>query len=86
MIMKRVLARAITQSGINREEVFWSVRSGTADQGYESTLKAFNDSLERLNLDYLDLYLIHWPVEGKYKDTWRALEHLYEKRRYVPLV
>ena len=49
----------------------WLARFGTVIRGYDSTLKAFDDSLERLGLDYLDLYLIHWPKE-KSKDTWRA--------------
>lgn len=44
-------------------------------------MEAFNESLERLRMDYLDLYPIHWPVKGKYKDTWRALEHLYRERK-----
>ena len=75
------VGEGLKQSGINREEVFVVSKVWNADQGYESTLKAFNDSLERLNLDYLDLYLIHWPVNGKYKDTWRALEHLYREKK-----
>jgi len=75
------VGEGLKQSGINREEVFVVSKVWNSDQGYESTLKAFNDSLERLNLDYLDLYLIHWPVKGKYKDTWRALEHLYREKK-----
>lgn len=50
-------------------------------QGYESTLQAYEDSLERLGLDYVDLYLVHWPVKGKTKDTWRALEKLYKDKK-----
>ncbi|NNJ87787.1 MAG: aldo/keto reductase, partial [Eudoraea sp.] len=51
------------------------------DQGYDSTMKAFETSLQKLNTEYLDLYLIHWPVKGKYKETWRAMEELYRQKR-----
>ncbi|WP_139141696.1 aldo/keto reductase, partial [Bacillus anthracis] len=50
-------------------------------QGYETTIAAYEESLKKLGLDYLDLYLVHWPSEGKYKDTWRALETLYKEKR-----
>ena len=68
----------IKQSGVPREELFLTSKLWNSDQGYESTLKAFDATLKRLDTDYLDLYLIHWPVEGKYKDTWRAMEKLYK--------
>lgn len=73
------VGRAIAASGIPREEIFLTTKVWNADQGYEATLKAFDKSLERLGLDYIDLYLIHWPVpaKDKYVDTWRALEKLY---------
>ncbi len=71
----------IKVSGIPREDVFLVSKVWNSDQGYDSTLKAFDDSLERLGTDYLDLYLIHWPVAGKYKDTWKALEKLYKEKR-----
>lgn len=68
---------AIKESGVARDELFITTKVWNSDQGYESTLAAFDTSLNKLGLDYIDLYLIHWPVKGKYKDTWRALEKLY---------
>ncbi|MGR2780720.1 glyoxal/methylglyoxal reductase [Bacillus subtilis] len=68
----------IKESGVAREELFITSKVWNEDQGYETTLAAFEKSLERLQLDYLDLYLIHWPGKDKYKDTWRALEKLYK--------
>ncbi|QAT37788.1 aldo/keto reductase [Bacillus subtilis] len=68
----------IKESGVAREELFITSKVWNEDQGYETTLAAFEKSLERLQLDYLDLYLIHWPGKDKYKDTWRALETLYK--------
>ncbi|EAR02732.1 aldo/keto reductase [Maribacter sp. HTCC2170] len=75
------VGEGIKQSGIKREEIFVVSKVWNADQGYESTLKAFDDSLNRLGLDYLDLYLVHWPTKGKYKETWRALEQLYKEKK-----
>ncbi len=75
------VGKGIKQSGIDRKEIFVVSKVWNSDQGYETTLKAFNDSLKRLDLDYLDLYLIHWPVKGKYKETWRALEQLYREKK-----
>ena len=73
--------RAIEQSLVlaPRQELFITTKVWNADQGYDETLVAFDKSLERLNLDYIDLYLIHWPVPAadKYIETWRALEKLY---------
>ncbi|MCO4849327.1 glyoxal/methylglyoxal reductase [Bacillus vallismortis] len=68
----------IKESGVAREELFITSKVWNEDQGFETTLAAFEKSLERLQLDYLDLYLIHWPGKDKYKDTWRALEKLYK--------
>ncbi|KKZ99144.1 hypothetical protein B4147_3728 [Bacillus wiedmannii] len=71
----------IEATGISREELFITSKVWNADQGYEETTAAYEESLKKLKLDYLDLYLVHWPVEGKYKDTWRALETLYKEKR-----
>jgi diketogulonate reductase-like aldo/keto reductase len=71
------VGQAILKSTVDREEVFLVSKVWNSDQGFDNTLRAFDTSLKKLGTDYLDLYLIHWPVEGKYKDTWRALETLY---------
>lgn len=73
------VGRALTKSTIPREEIFLTTKVWNSEQGYEKTLKAFENSLKLLQTDYLDLYLVHWPVAGKYKDTWRALEKLYDE-------
>jgi diketogulonate reductase-like aldo/keto reductase len=75
------VGQAIKESGVDRSELFITSKVWNADQGYETTLKAFDTSLQKLGLDYLDLYLIHWPTAGKYKDTWKALEKLYKEGR-----
>ncbi|GED69632.1 putative oxidoreductase YtbE [Brevibacillus reuszeri] len=73
------IVQGLKETGISREELFVTSKVWNADLGYESTLSAFKLSLKKLGLDYLDLYLIHWPVAGKYKDAWRALEQLYKE-------
>ncbi|MEO1656025.1 MAG: aldo/keto reductase, partial [Bacteroidota bacterium] len=75
------VGQAVRESELPREDIFVTSKVWNSDQGYESTLWAFEASLKRLGLDYLDLYLIHWPVNGKYKDTWKALEKLYKEER-----
>ncbi|OMF21723.1 glyoxal reductase [Paenibacillus sp. FSL H8-0259] len=71
------VGQAIRESGVAREELFITTKVWNNDQGYDSTLAAFDLSLSKLGLDYVDLYLVHWPIRAKYKDTWRALEKLY---------
>lgn len=71
----------IKESNVPREDIFVVSKVWNSDQGYDNTLKAFDKSLNRLELEYLDLYLAHWPVAGKYKDTWKAMEYLYEQKR-----
>ncbi|MFC4767593.1 aldo/keto reductase [Effusibacillus consociatus] len=70
---------AIKECGIPREEIFVTTKVWNTQQGYESTLEAFEESRKKLDLEYIDLYLIHWPVQGKYKETWKALEKLYKE-------
>ncbi|WP_131973310.1 aldo/keto reductase [Exiguobacterium sp. s166] len=73
------VGRALKDSGIPREDIFLTTKVWNKDQGYERTLAAFETSLQKLGVDYVDLYLIHWPMpdEDLYMDTWRALEQLY---------
>jgi diketogulonate reductase-like aldo/keto reductase len=72
---------AVRSSGVPREQVFVTTKLWNEDQGYDQALRAFDASLKRLGLDYVDLYLLHWPVAGKRLDSWRALEKLYEEKR-----
>lgn len=75
------VGQGVEESPVSREDIFMVSKVWNSEQGYDSTLKAFDDSLDRLKMDYLDLYLVHWPVAGKYKDTWKALERLYREKR-----
>lgn len=77
----RAVKQALEENGLTREQLFITTKVWNSDQGYETTLSAFETSLGKLGLEYVDLYLIHWPVKGKYKDTWRALEQLYKDGR-----
>lgn len=72
---------AIRDSGIPREEIFVTTKVWNDQQGYEKTLAAFEESFEKLGLDYIDLYLVHWPMPDTFVETWKALEHLYEQGR-----
>jgi 2,5-diketo-D-gluconate reductase A len=77
------VGRAIASSGLSPEEIFITTKLWNSDQGYESTLAAFEESMERLGLETLDLYLIHWlqPKQDKYVDTWKALVELQKRGR-----
>ncbi|WP_175639101.1 aldo/keto reductase [Metabacillus schmidteae] len=74
------VGKAIKEASVPREELFITTKVWNTDQGYDNTLKAFDASLERLGLDYIDLYLIHWPTPefDQYVDTYKALEELYK--------
>ena len=77
------VGRAVERSGLSREDIFITTKLWNAEQGYDSTLKAFESSMERLGLETLDLYLIHWqqPKQDKYVDTWKALIELQKRGR-----
>jgi methylglyoxal/glyoxal reductase len=77
------VGKAIAESRVPREELFITTKVWNADHGYEATLAAFDVCLEKLGLDYLDLFLIHWPFpsQGKFVETWKALEKLYKDGR-----
>lgn len=77
------VGRAIRQSGVPRQEIFLTTKLWNADQGYDSALRAFDACLQRLDTDYVDLYLIHWPVPALqlYVESYRALEQLYLEGR-----
>ncbi|MFH8837016.1 aldo/keto reductase [Streptomyces sp. NPDC017868] len=77
------VGRALAASGLPREELFVTTKLWNADQGYDAALRAFDAGLAKLGLDYVDLYLIHWPTPARdlYRDSWRALERLAEEGR-----
>lgn len=77
---EEAVGRAVKRSGVSREEVFVTTKLWVSDAGYESTKEAFERSLQRLQLDYLDLYLIHQPYGDVY-GSWRAMEELYKEGR-----
>jgi methylglyoxal/glyoxal reductase len=77
----RVLQRAIAEGRLKREDVFVTTKLWNSEHGYDRALKAFERSMGELGLEQLDLYLIHWPVKGSRRESWRALEKLYADGR-----
>ncbi len=75
------VGEAVRESGVPRGDLFVTTKLWNSDQGYDSTLRAFEGSLKRLGLDYLDLYLVHFPVPDLRKETWSAMETLLKKGR-----
>ncbi|MFB4163606.1 aldo/keto reductase [Alteribacillus sp. JSM 102045] len=73
------VGEAIKESNVPKEDIFITTKVWNDEQGFEETLDAFERSLKKLGVNVIDLYLIHWPVPGKYKETWGALEKLYEE-------
>lgn len=75
------VGEAARASALPREDLFITTKVWNADQGYESTRAAFDASLARLGMDYVDLYLVHWPIRAKMEGTWRAMEELLGEGR-----
>ena len=78
---ERDVVLAVKESSIPRQEIFVTTKLWNSDHGYDRALRAFDKSMNRLALDYVDLYLIHWPVERLRKETWRAMEKIYRDGR-----
>ena len=72
---------AVRQSGLDRSSLFITTKVGNGDQGYDATMRAFETSMRLLSIDYIDAYLVHWPIRATRKDTWKALETLYRDKR-----
>ncbi|WP_342526104.1 aldo/keto reductase [Chryseomicrobium sp. FSL W7-1435] len=77
---EKEVGEAIRHSGIARSDIFVTTKVWNSDHGYDQTLRAFEKSLKLLDMDYLDLYLTHWPVEDTFVDTYRAIERLYDEK------
>jgi methylglyoxal/glyoxal reductase len=75
------IGNAVRESAVPREAIFITTKLGNTDHGFDATLKAFDTSLAKLQLDYIDLYLVHWPIKKLRKDSWLALEKLYADKR-----
>lgn len=75
------VGEAIREHGIDRNEIFVTTKLWTDSMDYDQALKAYDESLKRLGMDQVDLYLIHWPVTGKFKEAWKALEKIYKEKR-----
>jgi diketogulonate reductase-like aldo/keto reductase len=78
---EEAVGESVAQSGIPRGEIFITSKVNNTSQGYDETLKAFDNTLKKLAVDYLDLYLIHWPIKDKRKETWKAIEKIYAEGR-----
>ena len=78
---EKQIGEGIRQSGIPRDEIFVTTKVNNTDQGYDQTLRAFDESMKALAIDSIDLYLIHWPIKNKRASTWKAIEKLYADGR-----
>lgn len=76
---EREVGEAIRDSGVPRDDIFLTTKVWNGDQGYETTKRAFEESLSKLGVGHIDLYLVHWPLTEKRRDTWRAMEEIVER-------
>ena len=72
------VGKALRESGVPREDIFLTTKVWNSDQRARRTMAAFEESLERLDTEYVDLYLVHWPVKGCYEETWQVMEEIYK--------
>jgi len=77
---EKEVGESFRASRLKREDIFVTTKVWNSDQGYDQTLRAFETSLKNLGFDYLDLYLTHWPVKETFKETYRAIERLYDEK------
>ena len=75
------VGEGIRSSSVPRKDIFLTTKVANEEQGYDRTLHAFDDSMRRLDCEYIDLYLVHWPVKATRRETWNALERLYQEKR-----
>ena len=78
---ERGVGKAIRESGIPREDIYLTTKVWNDDQRRKRTLAAFEESLKRLETEYVDLYLVHWPVKGCFQETWQVMEKIYQSGR-----
>ena len=78
---EKEIGNAIKNSAVKRAEIFFTTKLNNTDHGYDQALKAFDTSLQLLNQDYVDLYLIHWPIKEGRIDSWKAVERIYQEGR-----
>ncbi len=78
---EKEIGNAVSKCSLPRKDIFITTKVNNSQQGYDATLKAFDASCKKLQMDYVDLYLVHWPIKGKRKETWKALEKLYNENR-----
>ncbi len=78
---EKEVGQAIKSSSVPRDEIFITTKLDNSDHGYQKALKAFEKSLKELDLDYVDLYLIHWPISGKRNESWKAMEELLKQNK-----
>jgi diketogulonate reductase-like aldo/keto reductase len=78
---EKEIGNAIKNSAVKRAEIFLTTKLNNTDHGYDEALKAFDTSLQLLNQDYVDLYLIHWPIKEGRVDSWKAVERIYQEGR-----